>query len=76
MAIDIPEELITLERSAVDAERAALAEPYTEDGWAAWRDASAAFQAAITEHARTAAVNRFQLEQAVKKAVLHPEPGA
>lgn len=74
MAIDIPEELIMLERSAVAEQEKALAEPYTEEGWAAWREAAAAFQQAVTEHAQAAAVNRFELEMAVKKAVLHPEP--
>ncbi|MCX4786446.1 hypothetical protein OG369_09710 [Streptomyces sp. NBC_01221] len=74
MAIDIPEDLIMLERSAVEEQRKALAEPYTEEAWAPWREAAAAFQAAVTAHAEAAGVSRFELEMAVKKAVLHPEP--
>lgn len=74
MAIDIPEDLIMLERSAVEEQRRALAEPYTEEGWAAWREAAATFQAAVTVHAEAAGVSRVELEMAVKMAVLHPEP--
>lgn len=74
MAIDIPEHLIQLERSAVEEQRKALAEPYTEEAWAPWREAAAKFQAAVTAHAEAARVNRYELEMAVKKAVLHPEP--
>ncbi|MFF1499779.1 hypothetical protein ACFVZR_07845 [Streptomyces sp. NPDC058316] len=74
MAIDIPEDLIMLERSAAEEQRKALAEPYTEEGWAAWREAAAKFQAAVTAHAEATGVSRVELEMAVKKAVLHPEP--
>ncbi|MFD4946688.1 hypothetical protein ACFVYE_38975 [Streptomyces sp. NPDC058239] len=74
MAIDIPEDLIMLERSAVEEQRKALAEPYTEKAWAPWREAPAKFQAAVTAHAEVAGVSRFELEMAAKKAVLHPEP--
>ncbi|MET8537318.1 hypothetical protein ABZV67_37405 [Streptomyces sp. NPDC005065] len=74
MAIDIPEELILLERSAVEEQRKALAEPYTGEAWAPWREAAAAFQAAVTAHAEAAGVSRYELEMAVKRAVLHPAP--
>ncbi|MGY4930294.1 hypothetical protein ACWD7T_04090 [Streptomyces sp. 900116325] len=75
MAIELPEELIELERSAIAEQQKALAEPYSEEGWAPWREAAAAFQAALTAHAEaTPGVNRYELEMAVKKAVLHPEP--
>ncbi|MFC9244596.1 hypothetical protein ACFT7S_11365 [Streptomyces sp. NPDC057136] len=63
-----------LERSAAAEQEKALAQPYSQEGWAAWREAAAEFQQAVTEHARAAAVNRHELEQAVKKAVLHPAP--
>ncbi|MFD7496756.1 hypothetical protein ACFV8T_31035 [Streptomyces sp. NPDC059832] len=76
MAIDIPEDLIMLERSAAEEQRKALAEPYTEEAWAPWREAAAKFQAAVTAHAEAAGVSRSELEMAVKKAVLHPEPPA
>ncbi|MCZ0210676.1 hypothetical protein OZK63_35350 [Streptomyces sp. UMAF16] len=73
---EIPDELITLERSA-EQERARLA-GLTGDDYDAqlcrWREASAAFQSAVTEHAAIAQISRYELEQAVKKAVRHPEP--
>uniref|UniRef100_UPI003F49B426 hypothetical protein n=1 Tax=Streptomyces achromogenes TaxID=67255 RepID=UPI003F49B426 len=73
---EIPDELISLERSA-EQERARLAD-LTGDDYDAqlgrWREASAAFHAAVTEHAATAEISRYELEQAVKKAVRHPEP--
>ncbi|MET8326241.1 hypothetical protein [Streptomyces sp. NPDC005181] len=75
MAIDIPEELISLERTAVAEQRKALAEPYTQEAWAPWREAAAAFQAAVTAHAEAGGVSRYELEMAVKRAVLHAEPG-
>ncbi|WP_331753781.1 hypothetical protein OG298_01585 [Streptomyces sp. NBC_01005] len=74
MAIGIPEDLIVLERSAVAEQEKARAEPYTAEGWAAWREAAAKFQAAVTAHAEAAGVSRSELEMAVKKAALHPEP--
>nr|WTB35174.1 hypothetical protein OG781_42075 [Streptomyces sp. NBC_00830] len=74
MAIDIPEDLISLERSAVAEQRKAITEPYTEEVWAPWREAAAAFQAAVTAHAEAAGVSRYELEMAVKRAVLHPAP--
>ncbi|MGW3829158.1 hypothetical protein ACWEAF_45055 [Streptomyces sp. NPDC005071] len=73
MAIDIPEELISLERSAVAEQRKATAEPYTDEAWAPWREAVATFQAAVTAHAEATGVNRYELEMAVKRAVRHPE---
>ncbi|MET8538782.1 hypothetical protein ACFRCW_36890 [Streptomyces sp. NPDC056653] len=74
MAIEIPEELISLERLAVAEQRKAMAEPYTQEAWAPWREAAAAFQTAVTAHAEAAGVSRYELEMAVKRAVLHPEP--
>ncbi|MFI6728530.1 hypothetical protein NRF20_09405 [Streptomyces sp. R-74717] len=74
MAIDIPEDLIMLERSAVEDQRKALAEPYVEGAWAPWREAAAKFQAAVTAHAEATGVSQSELEMAVKKAVLLPKP--
>ncbi|MEV1079898.1 hypothetical protein AB0I98_16875 [Streptomyces sp. NPDC050211] len=73
---DIPDELIKLERSA-EAERAKLTGLDGED-WEAqrrvWRDKAAEFQAAVTEYAARDDVSesRYELEQAVKKAVRRP----
>jgi hypothetical protein len=73
---DIPDELIKLERSA-EEERARLTGLEGEEcaaQWRQWRTASEEVQAAITEHAATAGLNRYEVEQAVKGAVRHPEP--
>ncbi|MFE9906521.1 hypothetical protein [Streptomyces achromogenes] len=73
---EIPDELISLERSA-EQERTRLA-GLTGDDYDAqlrrWREASAAFQAAVTEHAATVQISQYEVEQAVKKAVRYPEP--
>ncbi|MET7956301.1 hypothetical protein ABZT07_20335 [Streptomyces sp. NPDC005317] len=68
------EHLIQLCRAAVDAEQQATSQPYSKEGWAPWLDASAAFQAAVTDEAAASGEDRGKLEMATKKAVLHPEP--
>ncbi|CAH9419452.1 FIG01108091: hypothetical protein [Streptomyces globisporus] len=69
------ENLIELCRAAVEAERVATSEPYTQEGWAAWMEAAETFQAAVTAEAgQEPKQSRLGLEQAAKKAVLHPEP--
>ncbi|QTE02842.1 hypothetical protein [Streptomyces cyanogenus] len=72
---DIPDELVKMERSA-EAERAQLAglsgEEYDAQ-WRAWRRAAEAFQAAVTEHSTREGMSRYELEQAVKKAVRRAE---
>ncbi|MGQ4353122.1 hypothetical protein [Streptomyces drozdowiczii] len=66
------ENLINLCRASIEAQTTALSEPYTKEGWVPWLAAAEAFQQAVTGEAGDG--NRFELEQAVKKAVLHPEP--
>ncbi|MFF5532888.1 hypothetical protein ACFY71_10425 [Streptomyces cinerochromogenes] len=72
---DIPDELVKLERSA-EAERARLAglcgDEYDAQ-WQAWRRASEAFQAAVTEQSAREGMSRHDVEQAVKKAVRRAE---
>ncbi|GGU98152.1 hypothetical protein GCM10010260_37890 [Streptomyces filipinensis] len=72
---EVPDDLIKLERSA-EEERAKLA-GLTGDEYDAqlrrWREASDAVQAAITAHAETTGASRFDVEQAVKKAVRHAQ---
>lgn len=65
------ENLINLCRAAVEAHQTVTAQPYTPEGWRPWMEAAEAFQRAVTEEAGGG--NRFKLEQAAKKAVLHPE---
>ncbi|MGW2523953.1 hypothetical protein ACWC09_44625 [Streptomyces sp. NPDC001617] len=75
---DIPDELIKLERSAQEA-HAKLAdldgEAY-EAQWKTWREKAGDFQAAVSEYAARDDVpmSRYDVEQAVKKAVRHAEP--
>ncbi|MFB0620838.1 hypothetical protein [Streptomyces sp. AGS-58] len=77
---DVPDELIELERSA-EGERVKLAglagEEYAAQ-WRRWREASGTVQAAVTAHAEAAGANRYEVEQAVKKAARHTpqDPGA
>ncbi|MET8771110.1 hypothetical protein [Streptomyces sp. NPDC004658] len=69
----VPDELIKLERSA-EEERAKLAGLTGDDydaQWRRWRKASEKVQAAVTAHAEASRASRYELEQAVKKAVRH-----
>ncbi|MFD5137426.1 hypothetical protein ACFWMX_14490 [Streptomyces sp. NPDC058378] len=68
------EHLIQLCRAAVEAEKQATSQPYTQEGWAPWIAAAEAFQQAVTAEATATETDRAKLEQAAKKAVLHPEP--
>ncbi|GGL93317.1 hypothetical protein GCM10010129_41400 [Streptomyces fumigatiscleroticus] len=73
--MEIPDDLINLERTA-EVERANLAGLMGEEydaQWRKWRDASQAVLAAIARHAETAGENRYDVEQAVKKAVRHTQ---
>lgn len=71
------EDLVNLEQAAVEA-HARLGDPSVDydQQWQAWRDASAAFQAAVTEHAEAEGTSRVEVEMAVKKAVRHAEAAA
>lgn len=77
LVADIPDSLIKLERSAEQAraELAGLDGDEYDAQWKAWRAASESFQAAVTEYAARddVAMSRYDLEQAVKKAVRHAE---
>lgn len=72
MAIELPEELLQLQRAAVEAQAAATAGEYSTEAWRPWLDAAEALQAAVTEHARETGQSRFDVEATLKKAVLHP----
>ncbi|UFR07080.1 hypothetical protein KBP30_40715 [Streptomyces sp. Go40/10] len=72
---EIPDEPIRLERSAEEA-RAQLAGLTGDDydaQWRRWREASEKVQTAITSHAEASGGSRYELEQAVKKAVRHAQ---
>jgi len=72
--VDIPEHLIDLEHETVAAHAglAGLEGEAYEAQMTVWRDAATAAQAAVTEHAREAGVDRYELEAAVKRVVRHP----
>ncbi|MEU1707679.1 hypothetical protein ABZ478_20165 [Streptomyces sp. NPDC005706] len=72
---EVPDELIELERSA-EQERARLAGLTGDDfdvQLRRWRDAAESVQAAITAHTEAVGANRYEVEQAVKKAVRHTQ---
>ncbi|MEU6602785.1 hypothetical protein [Streptomyces flaveolus] len=73
--VQVPDELIKLEQSA-EEERAKLAGLTGDDyaaQWRRWREASEKVQAAVTAHAEASGASRYELEQAVKKAVRHAQ---
>ncbi|MGW7825149.1 hypothetical protein ACWGLF_45885 [Streptomyces puniciscabiei] len=72
---EAPDELIKLERSAEQerAKLAGLAGDEYDAQWRRWREASQAVQAAITAHAEATDTSRYEIEQAVKRAVRHAE---
>lgn len=66
--------LIELKQASEAARIEAQQGEYSAERWQPWREAAAAFSAAVTEHAKTHSLNRFDLEKAVTTAALHPEP--
>lgn len=67
------EDLVQLERSAVDAHDRYLTTDQAAPARQAWIDAAAAFQAAVTEYAAAEGESRVQVEMRVKKTVRHGE---
>jgi hypothetical protein len=65
------EDLVTLERAAVDAHAAIATADDPDTARAAAVEASAAFQAAVTEYAAAEGESRVKVEMDVKKAVRH-----
>ncbi|MFF5538539.1 hypothetical protein ACFY71_39840 [Streptomyces cinerochromogenes] len=72
---EVPDELIKLERSAEEARAklAGLAGDEYDAQWRRWREASEKVQAAVTSHADASGASRYELEQAVKRAVRHAQ---
>lgn len=69
-------QLCELKKAAEEARETATAGPYSADAWRPWVDAAEKFQRAVTAHATEHGLNRYDVEAAVKKAVMHPEDGA
>ncbi|MFE9906426.1 hypothetical protein [Streptomyces achromogenes] len=72
-SVDIPDDLIALERAAEEqrAKLAGLDGAEYEAQRRAWREAAGAVQAAITAHAKATGLDRYTVEMAVKRAVRH-----
>ncbi|MFD8919484.1 hypothetical protein ACFV0Y_16895 [Streptomyces sp. NPDC059569] len=66
--IEIPDDLLRLQRAANAARVEATRHDYTAEAWRPWVEAAAVVQNAMAEHATAAGVNRYELEMAVKKA--------
>ncbi|MGQ4436645.1 MULTISPECIES: hypothetical protein [unclassified Streptomyces] len=66
------DDLIELERAAVEAKDAVKGLPYSAEAWKPWTDASGAFQTALTAYAKAEGKDRVSVEMDVKKAVRHP----
>jgi hypothetical protein len=66
--IEVPDDLVVLQREALAAAADAKAAGYSLEGWRPWIEAAAVVQNAVAEHAAAAGVNRYELEMAVKAA--------
>ncbi|MFG2328230.1 hypothetical protein ACGFMM_01255 [Streptomyces sp. NPDC048604] len=73
MAIELSDDLIQLQRSAVEAQREATVGAYSAEAWKPWLEAAEKLHAEITAHAEATGQSRFAVEAALKKAVLHSE---
>ncbi|MFJ9117437.1 hypothetical protein ACIRJO_17985 [Streptomyces sp. NPDC102394] len=69
------EDLVTLERTAVEAHAAITTAADPDVARQTAVDASAAFQAAVTAYAAAEGEPRVKVEMAVKKAVRHEAAG-
>ncbi|MDQ0842379.1 hypothetical protein [Streptomyces sp. V1I6] len=66
--IEVPDDLVALQREALAAAADAKAAGYSAEGWRPWIEAAAVVQNAIAEHAAATGQNRYELEMAVKAA--------
>ena len=67
------DDLVTLERAAVDAQAAIATADDPDTARAAAVDAAAAFQAAVTQYAADEGESRVEVEMRAKRAVRHEE---
>ncbi|WP_405940726.1 hypothetical protein [Streptomyces sp. NBC_00207] len=68
MAIELPAELIRLQREANLARQEASTREYSAEGWKPWLDAVDAVHIAVTKYAKEAGLSRHEVEKAVKTA--------
>lgn len=66
--------LVELKLASEAARVKAQQGPYSAEAWRPWLEAATVFGDAVTEHAKTHGLNRFDLEKAVTTAALHPAP--
>jgi len=69
------EDLVRLERAAVDALASIATADDPDTARSAAVDAAAAFQGAVTQYAADEGESRVEVEMAVKRAVRHAEAG-
>lgn len=65
------DDLINLERAAVEANDAVKGLPCSAEAWKPWFNASVEFQAKVTAYAKAEGKDRVSVEMDVKKAVRH-----
>ncbi|MFI1286442.1 hypothetical protein ACH4U5_37760 [Streptomyces sp. NPDC020858] len=68
MAIELPDELVQLQRAANAARREATTDAYGPEGWKPWLDAVDAVHVAVTKYAKETGQSRHEVEKAVKTA--------
>lgn len=68
MAIELPDELIRLQREANLARQQATTCEYSAQGWKPWLDAVDAVHSAVTAYAKEHGLSRHEVEKAVKVA--------
>ncbi|MEW1638625.1 hypothetical protein AB0469_31775 [Streptomyces sp. NPDC093801] len=68
MAIELPSELINLQREANLARQQATSSEYSPAGWKPWLDAVDAVHAAVTKYAKEKDLSRHEVEKALKTA--------
>ncbi|MFF4576894.1 hypothetical protein ACFY15_00555 [Streptomyces sp. NPDC001373] len=76
MAIELPSELINLQREANLARQVATSSEYSPAGWKPWLDAVDAVHAAVTKYAKEKDLSRHEVEKALKTAAKAPPEGS
>ncbi|WP_329389757.1 hypothetical protein OG625_37130 [Streptomyces sp. NBC_01351] len=74
MAIELPDELIRLQREANLARLEAATRESSAEGWKPWLDAVNAVQTAVTAYAKEAGLSRHEVEKAVQTAAKTEAP--
>ncbi|WP_078959103.1 hypothetical protein OHA91_05550 [Streptomyces erythrochromogenes] len=62
MAIELPDELVQLQRAAHTARREATTDAYGPEGWEPWLDAVDAVHVAVTKYAKESGQCQHEVE--------------